>query len=97
MESNIKISEIKPATEWLRDEGCVFFKTQSSWEWFKRRNAIELAESGALILGKGRATDKVSTNISHVVLGILKRHSIESARRLENKISHDENIKGDQK
>ncbi|NQW58134.1 MAG: hypothetical protein HQ456_05425 [Polynucleobacter sp.] len=93
MEAIIKISEIKPATTWLQDEGCVFFKTQSSWEWFKRRNAIELAESGALILGKGRATDKVSANVSQVVLGILKRNSIESAKRLEQKVFPLQNLK----
>lgn len=86
METILKISDIKPAIEWLQDEGRVFFNTQSSWEWFKRRNAVELAESGALILGKGRATDKVSSNISQVVLGILKRNSIESAKRLEQKV-----------
>ena len=95
MESIIKISDIKPAIEWLQDEGRVFFQTQSSWEWFKRRNAIELAESGALILGKGRATDKVSSNISQVVLGILKRNSIESAKRLEQKAFPLQNLQED--
>ncbi len=80
-----KLSEIKPVVSWLKDEGCVFFATQSSWEWFKRRNAVELAESGALILGKGRASDKVTPHISQVVLSILKRNSIESAKRLEQK------------
>jgi hypothetical protein len=95
MESIIKISDIKPAIEWLQDEGRVFFQTQSSWEWFKRRNAIELAESGALILGKGRATDKVSSNISQVVLGILKRNSIESAKKLEQKVFPFQKMKED--
>ncbi len=92
METILKISDIKPAIEWLQDEGRVFFNTQSSWEWFKRRNAVELAESGALILGKGRATDKVSSNISQVVLGILKRNSIESAKRLEQKVFPPQNL-----
>lgn len=92
METILKISDIKPAIEWLQDEGRVFFYTQSSWEWFKRRNAVELAESGALILGKGRATDKVSSNISQVVLGILKRNSIESAKRLEQKVFVPQNL-----
>jgi hypothetical protein len=92
METILNISDIKPAIEWLQDEGRVFFNTQSSWEWFKRRNAVELAESGALILGKGRATDKVSSNISQVVLGILKRNSIESAKRLEQKVFPPQNL-----
>jgi hypothetical protein len=83
MELNLK--DIKPVNAWLEDEGCVFFQTRSSWEWFKRHNALELAESGALILGKGRASDKVTPSISQVVLGILKRKSIESAKRLEQK------------
>ncbi len=83
----MKLSDIQPVTAWLKDEGGVFFTTQSSWEWFKRRNAIELAESGALILGKGRASDKVTPQISQVVLGILKRKSIESAKRIEQKVA----------
>jgi hypothetical protein len=83
----MKLSDIKPVTAWLADEGGVFFTTQSSWEWFKRRNAIELAEAGALILGKGRASDKVTPLISQVVLGILKRKSIESAKRIEQKVA----------
>jgi len=95
METILNISDIKPAIEWLQDEGRVFFNTQSSWEWFKRRNAVELAESGALILGKGRATDKVSSNISQVVLGILKRNSIESAKRLEQKAFPLQNLQED--
>jgi|LauGreSuBDMM15SN_2_FD.fasta_scaffold1429727_1 hypothetical protein len=95
MEKILNISDIKPAIEWLQDEGRVFFNTQSSWEWFKRRNAVELAESGALILGKGRATDKVSSNISQVVLGILKRNSIESAKRLEQKAFPLQNLQED--
>ena len=83
----MKLSDLQPVTAWLADEGGVFFTTQSSWEWFKRRNAIELAESGALILGKGRASDKVTPQISRVVLGILKRKSIESAKRIEQKVA----------
>lgn len=89
MESIIKMSEIKPVRSWLADEGCVFFQTQSSWEWFKKHNAVELTESGALILGKGRASDKVTPQISGVVLGILKRKSIESAKRLEQKVAQE--------
>jgi len=88
METVVKMSEIKPATTWWEEEGRVFFTTPSSWEWFKRHNAVELAESGALILGKGRASDKVAPHISQVVLGILKRKSIESAKRLEQKVAN---------
>lgn len=87
METISRIHEIKPATTWWEQEGRVFFATPSSWEWFKRHNAVELAESGALILGKGRASDKVAGHISQVVLGILKRKSIESAKRLEQKVA----------
>lgn len=85
MEHITNLSQIKPVSTWLTDEGCVLFATHSSWEWFKRRNALELVESGALILGTGRASDKVTANISQVVLGILRRNSLESAKRLEHK------------
>ncbi len=88
MDHSVALNGIQPVSAWLSDEGCVFFETRSSWEWFKRRNAIELAEAGALILGKGRAKDKVAANISQVVLGILKRKSIEGARRLEQKVAN---------
>jgi len=81
----ISMKEIKPATQWWKEEGCVFFATLSSWEWFKRHNAVELAESGALILGKGRATDKVAGHMSQVVISILSRKSLESAKRLQQK------------
>lgn len=83
----INLKAIKPVNEWLADEGCVFFKTRTSWEWFKRNNAVELVDSDALILGKGSASDKVTPLISQVVLNIKKRESLESAKRLEQKVA----------
>jgi hypothetical protein len=77
------ILDLQTAEEWLSQEGKFLFPTEYSWEWFKRQNAEELVEKDALFIGRGRASDKVTPNIAKVVLAILKRQSMESAKYLQ--------------
>jgi hypothetical protein len=77
------IRDLQSVDEWLRAEGKILFPTPYSFEWFKRQNAVELVESDALFLGRGRATDKVTPKIWDVCLAILKRQSLESAKSLQ--------------
>jgi hypothetical protein len=77
--------KLQTVDEWLSDEGRILFPTNYSFEWFKRQNAVELVESDALFLGRGRATDKVTPKIWDVCLAILKRQSLESAKSLQLK------------
>ena len=85
MENEVKGLDIKLAMDWFDNEGKFIFSTPYSWEWFKRQHAVELVEADALILGRGRASDKVTSKINQACLYILKRQSLESAKRLEQK------------
>lgn len=69
------LRDLRQATRWREESASEVFRTNSSWEWFKRNHQGELVAAGALIPGRGRRGDLVTNSIDEVVASILLRES----------------------
>jgi len=74
---NSDLTRFKRAKDWRCEQAAALFRTDASWEFFKRTHRTELLESGALIVRLGRAGDLVDADaIGRVVQAILMRESL---------------------
>lgn len=73
--SNTGITALRQANRWRVESAAEIFRTQASWEWFRRNHHDELIRSGALIPGRGRRGDLVTPEIGDVVVAILRREA----------------------
>ena len=69
------LAGLRQAARWREEQAAEIFRTQSSWDWFRRNHHRELIEAGVLIPGRGRRGDLVKPAINDVVVGILRREA----------------------
>jgi len=60
---------------WIADDGYALFKTEASFNAFRRKHGAELIESGQYLPGRGANAAVVGPRFDGVVLDIIRREA----------------------